>query len=149
MWKMSIHRDLNPQPFEHESSPITTRPGLRAWSTLFRQLCKCPSLGADPSIQNVILWLTWQTLCCSAFIRSSPSTTTTDDQTTYINTFWEQGSCCGSVVRAVASNTWGLRIESSHRQTFNSQLYRKDENKEKEAANGPFKNTFWEQGHIP
>ena len=22
------HQDLNPQPFEHESSPITTRPGL-------------------------------------------------------------------------------------------------------------------------
>ena len=27
--KMSIqYRDLNPRPFDHESSPITTRPGL-------------------------------------------------------------------------------------------------------------------------
>ena len=30
------HRDSNPQPFEHESSPITTRPGLPPylWSLL-------------------------------------------------------------------------------------------------------------------
>ena len=41
---------------------------------------------------------------------------------------------CGSIGRAVASETKGPRFESSHRQ-----IYWKDENK-KEAENGPFKN---------
>ena len=48
----------------------------------------------------------------------------------------------GSVGRAVASNSRGPRFESSHQQKFISniywQLYWKDENKEKEAWNGPF-----------
>ena len=55
------------------------------------------------------------------------------------------GSGCGSVGRAVASKTRGLRFESSHWQTFINiehlytvNLYLKDENKEKEAGNGPF-----------
>ena len=48
--------------------------------------------------------------------------------------------------RAVASDTRGLQFESSHRQKFINieHLYSvncvlKDENKEKEAGNGPFK----------
>ena len=52
------------------------------------------------------------------------------------------GSGCGSVVRAVASNTSGLRFESSHWQDLFSvkfQLYWKDENKIKEGGIGPFK----------
>ena len=56
------------------------------------------------------------------------------------------GSGCGSVGRAVASNTRGPRFESSHRQKFIytlnisllSTVYRKDENKGKKAGNGPF-----------
>ena len=56
-------------------------------------------------------------------------------------------SGCGSVGRAVASNTRGPLFESSHRQKFIyllnicflSTVYWKDENKEKEARNGPFK----------
>ena len=50
---------------------------------------------------------------------------------------------CGSVGRAVASDTRGPRFESSHRQNLLnicllSTVYWKDENKEKEAGNGPF-----------
>ena len=56
------------------------------------------------------------------------------------------GSGCGSVGRAVASDTRGPRFESSHRQKFIyilnicllSTVFWKDENKEKEAGNGPF-----------
>ena len=56
------------------------------------------------------------------------------------------GSGCGSVGRAVASDSRGQRFESSLGQKFilniYCQLYWKDENKEKEAENGPFlKNT--------
>ena len=56
------------------------------------------------------------------------------------------GSGFGSVGRAVASNSRSLRFESRHWQQFilniYCQLYWKDENKEKEAANGPcFKNS--------
>ena len=58
-----------------------------------------------------------------------------------------RGSGCGSVGRAVASDTRGPRFESSHRQKFIfilnicllSTEYWKDENKEKEAGYGPFK----------
>ena len=50
-----------------------------------------------------------------------------------------KGSCCGS---AVASDSRGPRFKSSHRQkiilNIYFQLYRKDENKEKAAGNGPF-----------
>ena len=57
------------------------------------------------------------------------------------------GGGCGSVGRAVASNTRGPRFESSHRQNFIfilnicllSTVFWKDENKEKEAGCGPFK----------
>ena len=53
------------------------------------------------------------------------------------------GSCSCSVGRAVASNSRGPRFESSHRQkiilNIYCLLYWKDENKEKEAENGPFK----------
>ena len=51
-------------------------------------------------------------------------------------------SGCGSVGIAVASNSRGPWFESSHRQkiiiNIYSQLYWKDENKEKETENGPF-----------
>ena len=57
----------------------------------------------------------------------------------------DSGSGCGSVVKAVASDTRGLQFESSHQQKFIniehfllSAVYWKDENKEKEAGNGPF-----------
>ena len=56
------------------------------------------------------------------------------------------GSGCGSVGRAVASDTRGPRFESRHWQNLywivHCQLYWKDENKEKEAGNGPSKNIF-------
>ena len=53
-----------------------------------------------------------------------------------------KGSGCGAVGRAVASNTRGPGFESSHRQLLLNiylllTVCRKDENKEKEAANGP------------
>ena len=56
------------------------------------------------------------------------------------------GSGCGSVGRAVASDTRGPRFESSHRQKFinTKHLYtvncvlKKTKIKEKEAGNGPF-----------
>ena len=58
------------------------------------------------------------------------------------------GSGFGSVGRAIASNSKGPRFESSHQQKFIlnifCQLYWKDENKEKEAGNGPFlKNNYF------
>ena len=65
------------------------------------------------------------------------------------------GSGCGSVGRAVAFKTRGPRFESSHQQKFIyilnicflSTVYWKEENKEKEAGDGPFlknnnKNTY-------
>ena len=53
------------------------------------------------------------------------------------------GSGCGAVGRAVASDTRGPGFESSHRQLLLNiylllAVCRKDENKEKEAGNGPF-----------
>ena len=53
------------------------------------------------------------------------------------------GSGCGKVERAVASKTRGPKFESSHQQLLlNNYLLltvcSKDENKEKEAENGPF-----------
>ena len=55
-----------------------------------------------------------------------------------------EGSGCGAVGRAVASDTRGPRFESSHRQLLLNiylllTVCRKDKNKEKEAGNGPFK----------
>ena len=52
------------------------------------------------------------------------------------------GSCCGSVGRAVPSDTRDLWLESRHQQNFSYQIIyllykRKDENKVKEAGNGP------------
>ena len=48
------------------------------------------------------------------------------------------GSGCGTVGRSVASDTRNLQFGSRHRPNFIYQLYnRKDENKEKEAGNGP------------
>ena len=56
------------------------------------------------------------------------------------------GSGCGSVGRAVASDTRGLRFKSSHWQKFiyiellfTVNCVLKRQNKEKEARNGPFK----------
>ena len=55
----------------------------------------------------------------------------------------QMGSGCGSVCRAVASDSRGLRYESSHRQKFilnnYCRLYLIDKNKEKEAWSGPSK----------
>ena len=53
------------------------------------------------------------------------------------------GSGCGAVGRVVVSNTRGPRFKSSHRQLLLNiylllTVCRKDENKEKEARNGPF-----------
>ena len=55
----------------------------------------------------------------------------------------QMGSGCGAVGRAVASDTRGPGFESSHRQLLLNiylllPVCRKDENKEKEAGNGPF-----------
>ena len=54
----------------------------------------------------------------------------------------KRGSGCGSVGRVVATNSKGPQFESSHRQKYilniYGQLYRKDENKEKEAENYSF-----------
>ena len=54
------------------------------------------------------------------------------------------GSGCRAVGRAVASNTRGPGLESSHWQLLLNiylmlTVCTKDENKEKEAGNGPFK----------
>ena len=53
-----------------------------------------------------------------------------------------RGSGGGSVGRAVAANFRGQRFESSHWQKIILNIYchpyRKDENKDKEAGNGPF-----------
>ena len=54
-----------------------------------------------------------------------------------------EGSGCGAVGRAVAFNSKGPGFESSHRQLLLNiylllTVCRKDENKEKEAGNGPF-----------
>ena len=54
-----------------------------------------------------------------------------------------EGSGCGAIGRAVTSNTRGPEFESSHRQLLLNiylllTVCRKDENKEKEAGNGPF-----------
>ena len=56
------------------------------------------------------------------------------------------GSGCGSVGRAIASNTRGPQFESRHQKIYLfllnicllSTVYWKDENKEKEAGDGPF-----------
>ena len=57
------------------------------------------------------------------------------------NSFW--GSRWGSVGKAVASDTRGLRFESHHCQSFiehfNYQVYWKDENKEKRGREWPIK----------
>ena len=57
----------------------------------------------------------------------------------------KRGSDCGSVGRAVASNSRGPQFKSSHWQHFKfniyCQLYLKNENKEKEAGNGALKKT--------
>ena len=70
------------------------------------------------------------------------------------------GSGCGSVGRAVASNSGGLRFESSYRQTFISdiQLFtvnciEKTKIKKKETGKGPFKKIIllwlWIEPGIP
>ena len=53
-------------------------------------------------------------------------------------------SGCGSVSRAVTSDTRDPRFKSRHRQNFIYQLYiTKYKNKEKEAGNGHLKKKFW------
>ena len=56
---------------------------------------------------------------------------------------WFRGSGCGSVDRAVASDTRDPRFESRHWQTFIKHLFtvncvEKTKIKKKEAGNGPF-----------
>ena len=58
---------------------------------------------------------------------------------------YEMVGGCGAVGREVASYTRGPRFKSSHRQLLLNiylllTVCRKDENKEKEAGNGPFFN---------
>ena len=60
-----------------------------------------------------------------------------------INFSLSLGSVCGSVGRVVYSNKRGPPFESGHRQLFLNQYFlstvcKKDENREKEAGNGPF-----------
>ena len=66
---------------------------------------------------------------------------TSSDSTCYVNEWASMGSGCGSVVRAVASDTRGMQFESSHRQSFLVNVFIvncwKDENKENEAGNYP------------
>ena len=71
-------------------------------------------------------------------------------KTRFLQQFICLGSYCGSVGRVVASNSRGPLFEYSHWQTFifniYYQLYSKDENKEKEAGNGPFfKKRLWKE----
>ena len=57
-------------------------------------------------------------------------------------TNYHQGSGCGAVGRAVASDTRGPRFESSHRRNFihvfTINCIEKTKIKKKEAGNGPF-----------
>ena len=60
-----------------------------------------------------------------------------------VNYKLKMGSGCGAVGRAVASDTRGPGFESNHRHILLNiylllTVCRKDENKEKEAGNGPF-----------
>ena len=54
--------------------------------------------------------------------------------------YWKSGSGCGTVDSAVALDTRGPGLESSHRQHLLNvfTVCRKDKNKEKEALNGLF-----------
>ena len=47
------HRDLNPQPFEHESSPITTRRGLPPFKCILIQPKSFLAI-ADLSLKNAL-----------------------------------------------------------------------------------------------
>ena len=54
---------------------------------------------------------------------------------------------CGSVGRVVASDTWGLQFESSHRQNLLnicllSAVLKDEKMEEKEAGNGPLKKSY-------
>ena len=60
---------------------------------------------------------------------------------------------CGSVGRAVVSNTGGLQFESSHQQNLNRafkyrQMYRKNENNKIEAGNILFKKLIVKKRHL-
>ena len=47
------HRDSNPRPLKHESSPITTRPGLPPWSLkLFSDLSVADGLGTGRPVDR-------------------------------------------------------------------------------------------------
>ena len=54
--------------------------------------------------------------------------------------FW--GSGCGSVGRAVASDTRDPQFETRHRQNFIYQLYNRKEKNKKEARNGSYLEKF-------
>ena len=65
------------------------------------------------------------------------------DQEQDIKNIWASESGCGSVGKAVASDTRGLPFKSNHQQKFINiehlfSVYWKDGIKEKEAGNGPF-----------
>ena len=48
--------DLNPRPVKHESSPITTRPGLPPYSKVCLWQCRRNLKGAKMSYSTVCLW---------------------------------------------------------------------------------------------
>ena len=81
-------RDSNSQPSEHESPPITTRPGLKLLLNI--------NEAAQVQIQEVAN-------CCFNI-------------SIYITILL--GSGCVSVGRSVASDSRGLRFESSHQQNL-------------------------------
>ena len=51
-----MRRDSNPQPLEHESSPITTRPGLRPGNG-FSFLCVNPNETSLMECKNLLLYV--------------------------------------------------------------------------------------------
>ena len=60
-----------------------------------------------------------------------------------------KGSGCGSVSRAVASDSRGPRFESRHRQKFKLNIFtvscvERTKIKKKEAGKGPFKKNIWQ-----
>ena len=118
---------------------------------------QCPSLGRSTPIGNVYLQLSTHTgryyYLCSSLLsfyiveNMNSYNFITVNITLYVYlaliNLASMGSGCGSVGTAVASDTRGPGFEYSHWQLLNIYFLliacRKDENKEKEAGNGPFK----------
>ena len=64
---------------------------------------------------------------------------------------WQRSASggCGSVSRAVASNSRGPWFESSHWQKFTINRIEKTKINKKEARNGPFLKKVWKQNKLP